>query len=381
MLSILNSRLLFTIFIILFTAFSRNSFENQSENDPVNNTQYSDKTTDTEKLYFETENTEESEQIIREHLLDIFPIISEKQIDKIILSKTVKEKKQNTTDSISSDLLNTTYVVSYDVPKNLLADTAKIFWKLNLPEFQSRIYQLYEGKEIYIDTWPNVVGTIKDKTYTGNFQAYKIRNWPFYKDPDPAKASLPPTKPGPGNPLGLFVVHYDENSLRYFHGTNNPKVLNNQMRNLSHGCVRNDNGNIEKMKEFILKRVVKSKDLSGWLGSKKTLVYDFEEIDKFPVQIIYKTYEVDNDNTGKYIMLFKDIYNYKNPANINTDVNDTSLITLTSVENIFSDYRKIFGKEIKDEPLTLMIEYVINNGKEYEKYYIDDLKEKFMVKD
>ena len=130
------------------------------------------------------------------------------------------------------------------MPKNYLEDTAKIFWKLNIPEFQSRIYQLYKDKQIYIDTWPNVVGTIKDKTYTGNFQAYKVRNWPFYKDPDPAKASLPPTKPGPGNPLGLFVVHYDENSLRYFHGTNNPKVLNNQLRNLSHGCIRNDNDNI-----------------------------------------------------------------------------------------------------------------------------------------
>ena len=28
----------------------------------------------------------------------------------------------------------------------------------------------------------------------------------------------------------------------------------------------------------------------------------------------------------------------------------------------------------------MMVEYVINNGIEYEKYYIDDLKEKFMIK-
>ncbi|HMS64142.1 MAG TPA: L,D-transpeptidase [Ignavibacteria bacterium] len=364
------------IFFVLITFISKESFEKQ-EYFPNDTTGYYDKTAETETLSFETADANSSEQIIREHLLDIFPIISDKEIDKIILTKTVTEKKTGSIDSLSAE--NISYVVSFDVPKNYLADTAKILWKLNLPEFQSRIYQLYNNKEIYIDTWPNVVGTNKDKTYTGNFQAYKIRNWPFYKDPDPAKASLPPTKPGPGNPLGLFVVHYDENSLRYFHGTNNPKVLNNQLRNLSHGCVRNDNDNIEKMKEFILKRVVKSKDLSGWLGSKKTLVYELEEIDKFPVQIVYKTYEVDNDATGKYIMLFNDIYNYKNSGNIKTDVNDISLITLSTVENIFNEYRETFGKEINDDALTMMIDYVINNGEEYQKYYISDLKEKFMI--
>jgi lipoprotein-anchoring transpeptidase ErfK/SrfK len=338
-----------------------------------------DSTLETEKLYFETDNIESGDEIIREHILGLFPIISEKDLDKIVQTKIIEGN--GSSDTLNNSSYGNAYRISYEVPKNFLTDTAKIFWKLNIPEFQSRIYQLYNGKEIYIDTWPNVVGTIKDKTYTGNFQAYKIRNWPFYKDPDPKKASLPPTNPGPGNPLGLFVVHYDENSLRYFHGTNNPKVLNNQMRNLSHGCVRNDNGNIEKMKEFIIKRVVKSKNLSGWLGSKKTLVYDFDETDKFPVQIVYKTYEVDNDASGKYIMLFKDIYNYSDPDNINTDVNDEGLIKLTNKENIIAEYRKTFGNDIKDEPLNMMIDYVINNGQEYEKYYIEDLKQKFMIKD
>jgi len=133
------------------------------------------------------------------------------------------------------------------------------------------------------------------------------------------------------------------------------------------------------MKEFIIKRVVKSKDLSNWLESKKTVIYDFEEIDKFPVKIIYKTYEVSNDNLGKYIMLFKDVYNYSS-GKLNSELNDTALVTLTSTENIFADYRKTFGKEIPDDALKMMIEYVINNGEEYEKYYIDDLKEKFMIK-
>ncbi|MCY7363106.1 MAG: L,D-transpeptidase family protein [Ignavibacteria bacterium] len=379
--SISSKNYIFIIFTIIFICFCNDSFAMHSEDNPENkiiNTK--NNLNETVKLSFEISDPETGDQIITEHLLDIFPIISEKEIAKIIQTKAVTGKQGNNFDSTTQTYAETIYKVSFDVPKNYVVDTAKILWKLNLPEFQSKIYQIYNGKEIYIDTWPNVVGTNKDKTYTGNFQAYKIRNWPFYKDPDPAKASLPPTKPGPGNPLGLFVVHYDENSLRYFHGTNNPKVLNNQIRSLSHGCVRNDNDNIGKMKEFILKRVVKSKDLSGWLRSKKTMIYDFEEIDKFPVQIIYKTYEVDNDAKGKYIMLFKDIYNYDNPGKVNTTLNDPALITLTTTENILEDYRKIFGNDIKDEPLTMMIDYVINSGQEYEKFYIDDLKEKFMVK-
>ncbi|MBV6477821.1 MAG: hypothetical protein HGGPFJEG_00565 [Ignavibacteria bacterium] len=333
-----------------------------------------------ERLFFETEYPEQSDAVIRDHLTDLFPIISEKEIQKIIDTKEIIPLTNINQDTAIAGEELKKYKVTFEVPENFLADTAKILWVLNIPEFNSRIYQLYNGKEIYIDTWPNVIGTIKDKTYTGNFSAYKIRNWPFYKDPEPNKAHLPPVKPGPGNPLGLFVVHYDENSLRYFHGTNKPNLLGNKMRNLSHGCVRNDNDNIEKMKQFIIKRVVKSADLSDWLGSKKTLIYNFEEQDKFPVQIIYKTYDVNTDESGNYIILFDDIYKYGKGAVINTEHNDEGLITLASRDNIISEYREKFGKDIPDEALNLMVDYVLTNGKEYEKYYIEDLKAKFMVR-
>jgi len=125
------------------------------------------------------------------------------------------------------------------------------------------------------------------------------------------KESLPATPPGPKNPLGLFVVHYDENSLRYFHGTNKNHLLYTKMRNLSHGCVRNDNDNIQKMKEFIIKRVIKSEDLSGWMDSKRSMTFEFADIDRFPVRIIYKTFMVNKDESGPYIELYQDIYNYK----------------------------------------------------------------------
>ncbi len=335
---------------------------------------------DSEKLYFEIESAELADGVIAEHLRDIFPIISESDVNRIIAGKEVKAVTPVWRDSSNVATDAGSYKVSFEVPKNFLVDTAKIMWELNIPEFTSRIYQFYDGRKILIDTWPNVVGTIKDKTYTGNFQAYRIRNWPFYKDPDPKKASVPPVKPGPGNPLGLFVVHYDENSLRYFHGTNKNNLLYTERRSLSHGCVRNDNDNIEKMKQFIIKRVVKSEDLSSWLGSKKTMIYDFQEVDKFPVRIIYKTWNIDSDLNGHYVEMFDDIYKYSNRANIHSDKDVDSLVVTADVENVKAEFNaKVKDHRIPDEALNLIIDYLVNKADRYQKYYVSDLKSRFMV--
>lgn len=329
-----------------------------------------------EKMYFETTDISGSDEMIIYHMKEKFPIISESDLNKIISTKSVISIANP--DTITGIQSEEKFKVSFYVPENFLVDSTKIFWELNIPEFQSRIFQLYNGQSIYIDTWPNVVGTINDKTYTGNFEAYRVRNYPFYKDPDPKKAHLSPTPPGKGNPLGLFVVHYDENSLRYFHGTNKNNLLYSKMRNLSHGCVRNDNDNIEKMKQFIIKKVVKSEDLSGWLDSKKTLIYNFEEGDKFPVRIIYKTYEIDKDGSGYYFTLFKDIYNYSS-GRINETLNDPGLIFLSNNENLFAEYRKVVGNDISDDALNILVEYVLNKGVEYEKIYISDLKSSLSI--
>lgn len=361
-----------TLFLLAFaTALQAIAGEGPSQN-KINR--------DSEKLYFEIESAEQADAIIAEHLRDIFPIISEADVNRIISGKEVKAVSPVGQDSAEMKSDIGLYKVSFEVPKNFLVDTAKIMWELNIPEFTSRIYQFYDGRKILIDTWPNVVGTIKDKTYTGNFQAYRIRNWPFYKDPDPKKASVPPVKPGPGNPLGLFVVHYDENSLRYFHGTNKNNLLYTERRSLSHGCVRNDNDNIEKMKQFIIKRVVKSEDLSSWLGSKKTMIYDLQEADKFPVRIFYKTWNIDSDINGYYVEMFDDIYKYTNRANIHTDKDVDSLVMTADAESVKAEFNeKINDHRIPDEALNLIIDYLVNKADRYQKYYISDLKSKFMV--
>ncbi|MFZ1320513.1 MAG: L,D-transpeptidase family protein [Ignavibacteria bacterium] len=357
--------LLFILIAVLISsnAFAEENFVKDSVNISGN--------INSEKMYFETTDISNTDEMIIYLMKDKFPIISDTDLNKIISTKSLTSI--NNPDTANGFESEEKFKVSFNVPENFLVDSTKIFWELNIPEFQSKIYQLYNGQKIYIDTWPNVVGTINDKTYTGNFEAYRVRNYPFYKDPDPKKAHLSPTPPGIGNPLGLFVVHYDENSLRYFHGTNKNKLLYSKMRNLSHGCVRNDNDNIEKMKQFIIKKVVKSEDLSGWLDSKKTLIYNFEEGDKFPVRIIYKTYEIDKDGTGYYITLFKDIYNYSS-GRINETLNDPGLIFLSNNENLFAEYRKVIGNDISNDALNILVEYVLNKGIEYEKYYISDIK-------
>lgn len=348
----------FTVVTLYIFFFFTNSSWGQTRKNPA----------DVSILSVEASSSTEADYSIKNLLRENFPLLPEKIINQILATRDIeaidRDENNQGTDGVF-------YRFKYQIPTNFLVDTAKILWELNIPEFRSRIFQLYEGDTILIDVWNNVVGTIKDKTYTGNFEAYKIRNWPSWKDPEPGKENLPPVPPGPNNPLGLFVVHYDENSLRYFHGTNKPHLLNNKMRNLSHGCVRNENDNIQKMKEFIIKKIVKSKDLSYWLESKKTMEYVLEKSERFPVRIIYKTYKVDNDEKGTYIELYRDIYDYAN-SNPSIKYNDTSLIFTTSKEALRTEL-KVNVPDLSDEIIGYLTEYILKKCKEYERYYIKDL--------
>jgi hypothetical protein len=308
----------------------------------------------------------EADDSMRELLSEKFAIISDNTIEEIIATKKIVPIFSS--DSTGEKLIFG-YNVNYSVPKNFLIDTAKILWVLNIPEFRSHLYQLYNGDTIYIDTWNNVVGKAATKTYTGYFEAFRIRNWPSWKDPEKPLSTATP--PGPKNPLGLFCVHYDESSLRYFHGTNKEYLLSTTMRNLSHGCVRNENGNIQKMKEFIIKRVIKSQDLSSWFGSKRSMTFEFARQDRFPVKIIYKTFSVGKDEDGIYIEKYQDIYGY-GYRHSKDKYNDDGLITMTTEENVLTEYYLKFGKNIPEDKLRKAISNIISTGKYYEKNYINE---------
>jgi hypothetical protein len=314
------------------------------------------------------EDPESTDEQIEKYMKSLFPIITDFEILVIQGSKEISKKLVNDTLGIVDFRLN------FKVPEHYLDPHPKILWELNIPEFTSRIYQLYKNDTILIDTWPNVVGAPSTRTYTGHYEAFRIRNWPSWKDPDSDPAE-PATPPGPGNPLGLFAVHYDENSLRYFHGTNKNYLLKNEYRALSHGCVRNDNSNIEKMKQFIVNKVIVSEDLSWWAKSKKSMMFNFADEDKFPVRIKYKTFNVSSDGYGDYIVFFKDVYRYEDGSGWSR-FDDPELMTFATKENILADYKA--GKKpnqfsIADEKLIPIIEKLIAKHQDYEKYYFEDL--------
>jgi hypothetical protein len=352
----LRVKLLLTAILLLYTVLYSYSTDDPKKNNIP-----------TQSLTVEAESIDAANSSVKSYILDNFPILSEKTVDMLIQNRVIEFSNQDSSKTDKTPY----YKISYAIPENYLADTMKILWELNIPEFRSHLFQLYKQDTIFIDTWNNVVGTVKDKTYTGNFEAFRVRNWPSWKDPEKGKEDLPATPPGPKNPLGLFVVHYDEASLRYFHGTNKEYLLDDKYRYLSHGCVRNYNDNIRKMKEFVIKRIIKSRDLSSWLDSRKSMQYDFDKQDRFPVKIIYKTYSIFKDEAGKHLELYKDIYGYKNYSG--GKFNNASLVFLTTKENLIKEYKEKIGSDISDEKLGQLFEYAIKHCEEYERYNIDEL--------
>jgi hypothetical protein len=319
-----------------------------------------------QKVTFRIGSEEEADEKIEHYLRNAYPIISDNAIEKIEASSVINKFSMN--DSLGT---YDTYVNFY-VPKYYLDESPKILWELNIPAFESHIYQVYNQDTILIDTWRNVVGKPSTKTYTGHYEAFRLRNWPYWKDPE-LPDSVKPTPPGPNNPLGLFVVHYDENSLRYFHGTNKSYLLKRENRALSHGCVRNENGNIAKMKEFIINKIIKSDDLGYWLGSKQSMIYEIKPEDRFPVRIVYKTFKVSTDEFGDYIIFYKDIYNYEKHE-VLSEYDDPSLITFATRDNIISEIiSKHISEQFLNEALIPKLDDLIANHKDYQKYYFDDL--------
>src|SRR5690606_32532833 len=166
--------------LFVFTAYLSVNAQNIASD-----TQPSNEKVATQKFEVETESVTEADESMEVYLRDRFPIISEEAVNEVLSTRDYSvEKEIIEVDSVSSD---TTfhYKYFYEVGKNYLVDTAKIMWELNIPEIKSRIYQYYGDDIGLLDTWNNVVGTNSDKTYTGNFEAYKLRNWPSWKDPDP----------------------------------------------------------------------------------------------------------------------------------------------------------------------------------------------------
>ena len=88
----------------------------------------------------------EADASIEELIVEKYPIISGKLIEKIKASRTVQKLVTDTTEGFQTTAIN----ADYKVPYNFLLDTVKLLWELNIPEFRSHLYQIYNNDTIYI---------------------------------------------------------------------------------------------------------------------------------------------------------------------------------------------------------------------------------------
>ena len=103
------------------------------------------------------------------------------------------------------------------------------------------------------------------------------------------------------------------------------------------------------------------------------MTFEMKEEDRFPVRIIYKTFDIKHDNYGDYIIFYKDIYRYESGARLSEyDVPD--LITFATLDNVLTEFKsKHSSLQIPDEKIIPIIENLIADHKDYQKYYFDDL--------
>lgn len=125
---------------------------------------------------------------------------------------------------------------------------------LNIPAFTWRL-TLEDGQSRpLLAEWPVVVGKTTTKTPRTPQTVYctMLHHYPPWTDPETKKY----VGPGKHNPLGIWKLMPTEPKkvIWYYHGTNQPKLLNRTYRAFSHGCIRNRNENIAHLALFMLTR-------------------------------------------------------------------------------------------------------------------------------
>ena len=102
------------------------------------------------------------------------------------------------------------------------------------------------GKEQILSSYPVAVGKPGWETPTGSFQILHKQHNPVWRQP--ITGDLIPT--GPNNPLGSRWISFwsDGTNQIGFHGTNDEQLVG---KNVSHGCLRMRNTDIEELYDQI----------------------------------------------------------------------------------------------------------------------------------
>jgi murein L,D-transpeptidase YcbB/YkuD len=113
-------------------------------------------------------------------------------------------------------------------------------------------------------------------------------------------------KPGPTNSLGLVKIIFPNPENVYLHGTDVPGLFSQDVRDLSHGCIRVENPAdlvawvLRNNPDWDLERVKATMS-----GDKENLQVNL--VTRIPVLIVYGTATVNEENQ---IRFFDDIYGY-----------------------------------------------------------------------
>ncbi len=117
---------------------------------------------------------------------------------------------------------------------------------VNIPSYELVAFK--DGEPVM--TSRVIVGTRRDQTPVKSVNSGIVRFRPSWRPtPEMVRREGIADRVHPAgrrNPLGLATIRFDDGSLVYLHGTNNPKLFQREKRALSHGCIR-----VEKLTELV----------------------------------------------------------------------------------------------------------------------------------
>lgn len=240
------------------------------------------------------------------HLMRLFGILCFLCIPTIGLSYTLEENFFDRQNRLFSEEF---YLVPLfnplDIPeeKTKPETTTDVRFTINLP---SRRLTIYNGGQS-TRSYPVTIGSFRYKTPIGPREFSKLIWNPWWYPPNSKWAkNAKDTPPGPRNPLGKVKISLGGPIL--LHGTNNPRSIG---RAVSHACMRMFNEDIIELATWLQNKFYdQSEDLllkdhmENWMWRSYTV-----KLKKaLPVDITYKTVDVDGDN----LVIYPDVYRRHN---------------------------------------------------------------------
>lgn len=216
--------------------------------------------------------------------------------------------------------------VLLQLPEHYLAYPAQLEAVLNIPAFEWRWYQNYNGKKILLAVSKVAVGNPGldgwgAPTPIGSYYLDRVHHYPSWGHPRKQGVHV---GPGPRNPLGTNKIMFNTRKRMYFHGTNKPRLLlTRDVRVFTHGCIRNLNEFMESAVRLLLKNAGWTKeDAEALIRSRRTKMIHLPDQAHVPLRMIYDLIEVRNGQ----VIFHPNIYGRRREDEFHKLINETHLL-------------------------------------------------------